>query len=211
MPWWKWESEGGRTTQKLTFGWISFVYQPDDPGHGPTLRSTSKAPGKTISEAPPTPLSVRKAERAIGEFRKYQQLSRTFVHVNEPSSPSDVPISTETSKAIGRTAAPPDFHFYVVHPSRAPERKYQPTIAFTFFANGPILSLSMCPKCRSSSLKIRRLVGFERIIALITEKRKYLCLACSHRFRAPDRRQHPRKVHPDNVPAGAVVAPSPRS
>ena len=30
--------------------------QPDDPGHGPTLRLTYKVQGKTISEALPTPL-----------------------------------------------------------------------------------------------------------------------------------------------------------
>ena len=57
--------------------------QPGDPGHGPTLRLTYKAQGKTISEALPTPAAVRKAEREIGEFRKYQRLSRDFVEVNE--------------------------------------------------------------------------------------------------------------------------------
>jgi len=57
--------------------------QPDDPGHGPTLRLTYKVQGKTISEALPTPASVRKAEREIGEFRKFQELSRTFLEVNE--------------------------------------------------------------------------------------------------------------------------------
>ena len=57
--------------------------QPDDPGHGPTLRLTYKVRGKTISEALPTPASVRKTEQEIAEFRKYQELSRTFVEVNE--------------------------------------------------------------------------------------------------------------------------------
>jgi hypothetical protein len=57
--------------------------QPDDPGHGPTLRLTYKVQGKTISEALPTPVSVRKAEREIGEFRKFQELSRSFLEVNE--------------------------------------------------------------------------------------------------------------------------------
>ncbi len=41
--------------------------QPDDPGHGPNLRLTYKAQGKTISEALPTPIAVRKAEREIAE------------------------------------------------------------------------------------------------------------------------------------------------
>lgn len=57
--------------------------QPDDPGHGPTLRLTYKVHSKTISEALPTPASVRKAEREISEFRKFQELSRSFLDVNE--------------------------------------------------------------------------------------------------------------------------------
>jgi hypothetical protein len=57
--------------------------QPDDPGHGPTLRLTYKVQGKTITEALPTPAAVRKAEREIGEFRKFQELSRSFLDVNE--------------------------------------------------------------------------------------------------------------------------------
>jgi hypothetical protein len=57
--------------------------QPDDPGHGPTLRLTYKVEGKTISEALPTPPAVRKAEQEIAEFRKFQELSRTFLEINE--------------------------------------------------------------------------------------------------------------------------------
>lgn len=57
--------------------------KPGDPGHGPTLRLTYKAEGKTISETLPSPTAIRKAEREIGEFRKYQQISRDFVVVNE--------------------------------------------------------------------------------------------------------------------------------
>lgn len=57
--------------------------QPDDPGHGPTLRLTYKVQGKTISEALPTLASVRKAEQEIAEFRKFQDLSRSFLDVNE--------------------------------------------------------------------------------------------------------------------------------
>ncbi|HWZ75285.1 MAG TPA: DUF6788 family protein [Candidatus Sulfotelmatobacter sp.] len=57
--------------------------QPDDPGHGPTLRLTYKVQGKTVSEALPTPASVRKAEQEIAEFRKFQDLSRSFLDVNE--------------------------------------------------------------------------------------------------------------------------------
>ena len=56
---------------------------PDDPGHGPTLRLTYKVQGKTISEALSTSAAVKKAEQEIAEFRKYQELNRAFVEVNE--------------------------------------------------------------------------------------------------------------------------------
>ena len=55
----------------------------NDAGHGPTLRLTYKLQGKTISEALPTPASVRKAEREIAEFRKFEELSRSFLETNE--------------------------------------------------------------------------------------------------------------------------------
>lgn len=57
--------------------------QPENPGHGPTLRLTYKWRGKTVTEALPTPAAVRKAEHEIAEFRHYQQLSRELVEVSE--------------------------------------------------------------------------------------------------------------------------------
>lgn len=57
--------------------------QPHDPGHGPSLRLTYKVRGKTVTEALPTPSAVRKAEQEIAEFRKYRQLGRGLVEVNE--------------------------------------------------------------------------------------------------------------------------------
>ena len=57
--------------------------QPDDPGHGPSLRLTHKRHGKTITEALSTPAAVRKAEREVAEFRKFQQIGHEFVEVNE--------------------------------------------------------------------------------------------------------------------------------
>ena len=54
-----------------------------DPGHGPNLRLTYKVQGKTITEALPTPMAVRKAELEIAEFRTFRQLSHRFVEVNE--------------------------------------------------------------------------------------------------------------------------------
>jgi len=57
--------------------------QPEDPGHGPSLRLTYKLKGKTVTEALPTTAAVHKAEQEISEFRKYQQLSHELVEVSE--------------------------------------------------------------------------------------------------------------------------------
>jgi len=57
--------------------------QPKDPGHGPSLRLTHKHKGKTVTEALSTPTAVRKAEREVAEFRKFQEITHEFVEVNE--------------------------------------------------------------------------------------------------------------------------------
>jgi hypothetical protein len=58
-------------------------HKPGDPGHGPNFRLTYKVEGKTVTESFPTPAAQRKAEREVAGFRKYQELSRTFVEMNE--------------------------------------------------------------------------------------------------------------------------------
>ena len=57
-------------------------HQPGEPPHGPNFRLTYKAEGKTISESLPTPAALRKAEREVAEFRRFQELSRQFVETN---------------------------------------------------------------------------------------------------------------------------------
>ena len=57
-------------------------HQAGQPGHGPNLRLTYKADGKTISESLPSPAAIHKAEREVAEFRKFQELSREFVETN---------------------------------------------------------------------------------------------------------------------------------
>jgi hypothetical protein len=57
--------------------------QPEDPGHGPSLRLTHKLKGKTVTEALPTPAAVRKTELEVAEFRKFREISHEFVEVNE--------------------------------------------------------------------------------------------------------------------------------
>ena len=56
---------------------------PDDPGHGPNFRLTYKVNGKTVTESFPNPAAQRKAEREVAGFRKFQELSRTFIETNE--------------------------------------------------------------------------------------------------------------------------------
>ncbi len=57
-------------------------HQPKDPGHGPNLRLTYKANGKTITESLSDPGAMRKVEREVAEFRKLQSLHKEFVEVN---------------------------------------------------------------------------------------------------------------------------------
>jgi hypothetical protein len=57
--------------------------QPGDPGHGPHFRLTRKIHGKTVAETLASPAALRKAQREVAEFRKFQQLSAQLVEVNE--------------------------------------------------------------------------------------------------------------------------------
>ena len=57
-------------------------HRPGEPAHGPNFRLTYKVDGKTLSESLPTPAAIRKAEREVAEFRKFQELSREFVETN---------------------------------------------------------------------------------------------------------------------------------
>jgi hypothetical protein len=58
-------------------------HREGDPGHAPHPRLTYKSKGKTFTESFLNPAAQRKAEREIAEFRRFQQLSRDFVAVNE--------------------------------------------------------------------------------------------------------------------------------
>jgi hypothetical protein len=54
-----------------------------DPGHEPHSRLTYKSQGKTITESFANPAAERKAEQEIAEFRRYQEVNRAFLEVNE--------------------------------------------------------------------------------------------------------------------------------
>jgi hypothetical protein len=58
-------------------------HRDGDPGHLPHPRLTYKANGKTVTESFATLADQRKAEREIEAFRRYRQLERSFVEVNE--------------------------------------------------------------------------------------------------------------------------------
>lgn len=81
-------------------------HRPDDPGHRPHPRLTYKVNGKTVSESFATPAAQRKAEREIESFRRYRQLERSFVEVNEKicrARPVDDTLSTEEKKRPRRS------------------------------------------------------------------------------------------------------------
>ncbi len=82
-------------------------HRPDDPGHGPNLRLTYKVEGKTTTESFPTAAAQRKAEREIAGFRRYQELSRALVEINERicrARPLEDTLSPQEKKRRKRSA-----------------------------------------------------------------------------------------------------------
>ncbi len=57
-------------------------HRPNEPGHGPNFRLTSKAQGKTVTESLPTMTAREKAGREIEQYRRWRQSSHDFVEVN---------------------------------------------------------------------------------------------------------------------------------
>ena len=94
------ERQRGQVVQKIA-GWGDFrrgsitsitgrcgkvncrCHQPGQPGHGPNFRLTRKEQGKTISETFASPAALRKAQREVAEFHRFQALARRLVEVNE--------------------------------------------------------------------------------------------------------------------------------
>lgn len=58
-------------------------HRPGHPGHGPNFRLTRKVQGKTVTETFSSPAALRKAEREVAEFHRFQALSQNLVEVNE--------------------------------------------------------------------------------------------------------------------------------
>jgi hypothetical protein len=78
------------------------------PGHGPNLRLTYKAHGKSVTESLADQAAVRKAEREIAEFRKLQELHKQFVSINAQICrlrPVEETLTPEEKKRPKRSAA----------------------------------------------------------------------------------------------------------
>jgi hypothetical protein len=58
-------------------------HRPHQPGHGPNYRLTYKVSGKTLTETFPTAAAQAKAEREVIAFRRFQQLTRDLIELNE--------------------------------------------------------------------------------------------------------------------------------
>jgi hypothetical protein len=56
--------------------------QPKDPGHGPHFQLTQKVAGRTVTQNLASPAALKKAEREIAEFRRFQSLTSHLVEVN---------------------------------------------------------------------------------------------------------------------------------
>src|SRR5215471_16830712 len=56
--------------------------KPGDPGHGPHRQLTQKRDGKTVTQTLSSQEAVRKAEKEIAEFRRFQKLSHALIEIN---------------------------------------------------------------------------------------------------------------------------------
>jgi len=86
-------------------------HKPGNPVHGPNPRLTYKDQGKTVTESLPTPAAHKKAEREIAEFRRFEQLIRTFIEVNakicRARSAEEKPASQEKKQRQRPAKRPP--------------------------------------------------------------------------------------------------------
>jgi hypothetical protein len=57
--------------------------KPNDPGHDPQFRLSRKVNGKTVNESFATPAALRKAQREVAEFQRWQQLGQQLVTINQ--------------------------------------------------------------------------------------------------------------------------------
>src|SRR2546429_8622496 len=75
-----------RGTQKLCRV-IWHCAKRNDPGHDPQFRLTRRVAGKTVTESFPNPTALRKAQREVAEYHRFQKLSQDLVALNEKICP----------------------------------------------------------------------------------------------------------------------------
>src|ERR1035437_241981 len=54
-----------------------------DPGHDPQFRLTRRGAGNTVTETFHNPAALRKAQKEVAEFPRFQKLSAELVSLNE--------------------------------------------------------------------------------------------------------------------------------
>jgi len=57
--------------------------QPNDPGHQAQFRMSRKVKGKTVNESFATPAALRKAQREVAEFQRWQDLGQQLLAINQ--------------------------------------------------------------------------------------------------------------------------------
>src|SRR5216684_4393667 len=57
--------------------------KPKDPGHEPQFRLSRKVNGKTVNESFATPTALRKAQREVAQFQRWQHLGQQLVAINQ--------------------------------------------------------------------------------------------------------------------------------
>jgi len=83
--------------------------KPNDPGHDPQVRLTSKVDGKTVAESFSSPAAWRKAQSEIDEYHRFQKLSLELIAVNEkicrhrPLASEDSTWTPEEKKRLKRS------------------------------------------------------------------------------------------------------------
>jgi hypothetical protein len=75
---------GSITTTRGTCGKPNCrCHQPNQPGHGPSVRLTRKVEGKTITETFVTPAELHKAQREVEAYHRFRELAAQLLEVNE--------------------------------------------------------------------------------------------------------------------------------
>ncbi len=83
--------------------------KPDDPGHDPQIRLTTRVDGKTVAASFPSPAAFRKAQAEIEEYHRFRKLSRELISVNErirrrrTAAPEDSAWTPEEKKRLLRS------------------------------------------------------------------------------------------------------------